>query len=707
MEYYDGSLRSRQTVTKENVNNTTVTAEAFYDYEGRASIQILPAPGINTIIKYQANLNLFNTQAQNQNPAEFFDLQPINSTSSITPALATTTGTSRYYSPSNDELNVGPNKNIPDAEGYPYTVTRYTPDATGRIMAQSGVGPAHKMGSTRETKYFYGTAAQEELDGLFGTEVGNYTHYFKNMVKDANGQMSVSYTDMHGRTIATALAGDAPSNLLALNINDPVHYPNQTGTNITRSLLNAATNVEKGNSIEAINTLLVPATTTYNFQYNLAPDKLQLASCTATPLCYDCLYDLEISITDESGDLPPMLWKFNNVSLNPDDNCGTATPAFSLVSGAGVTINGNNISFAQQLQPGSYSVRKTLTLSEASLQSYKALFFVEGKGICKTEQQIIDSIYNVLITGNNCGAPVSVTCQSCLDSLGTFNDFRTAYLASVGNPNPVSPLLESQIQAAFNEGLNNCNNICNASSAPVTSKRQLMLADMVPYGGQYATETGAGTMYSKYNIFSNIFSGQPFYKNPWNVNKQPDYYRNDNGEIDENIHPGGSGYTLLNSTTPNDFNQQFTNSWTNALLPHHPEYDRLVYAETNLTPSYTWIGSFNSASTYANAQTAGYIMVSDPTLIDPFYTTAPGKRAEMVNWITSNYAGSNLSLWMIARGDVRCKNITDPFNRQWCYNNYGTSGVKVPPFNDIVIMPIKTRCGKYSATCMQVQGIIS
>ena len=688
MEYYDGSLRSRQTVTKENVNNTTITAESFYDYEGRPSIQILPAPGINTIIQYQANLNMFNGQTANQNPAELFDLQPLNSTSSLTPALATTTGTSRYYSPSNDEINVGPNKNIPDAEGYPYTVTRYTPDATGRIMAQSGVGPAHKMSSTRETKYYYGTPAQEELDGLFGTEVGNYTHYFKNMVKDANGQMSVSYTDMHGRTIATALAGDAPSNLLPLDINNPVNYPNQAGTTITRNLLNAGTNVEKGNSIESINTILVPATTTYNFQYSLAPDKLQLTSCTNTQLCYDCMYDLEVSITDESGDLAPMVWKFTNVSLNPDDDCNTATPALTLVSGTGVTIVGNTISFSQQLQPGSYAVRKTLTLSEASFQNYKAQFLTIGKGICKTEQQLIDSVYNVLVTSNNCGNPPSITCQACLDELGTYTAFRTAYLASLGNPNPVSPSLEAEITAAFNAALASCNSICNNSSATLSSKRQLMLADMMPYGGQYATESpidplAGTTMYDKYNIFSNTAMGQPFYKNPWDANKQLDYYRTDAGVIDETIHPGGSGYTTLNNMTKDEFAQQFTPSWANALLPHHPEYDRLVYAETNLNTSYNWMTSFNATGTYAEAQTAGYIMTSNPTLIDPFYTVAPGKKPEMVTWLTSNYANSNLSLWMIARGELKCKNIADPGTRQFCYNNYNL-GITVPPFNDVV-----------------------
>ena len=641
MKYYDGSLRSRQTVTKENINNTTIAAESFYDYEGRPVIQILPVPSMNTIIQYQATLNLFNGQTAGQNPAEFFDLslKTANTPAGLygTPELSNGSGASRYYSTLNDELNTGPNKNIPDAEGYPYTVTRYMPDATGRVLAQSGVDPAHKMGSTRETKYYYGSPSQEELDGLFGTEVGNKTHYFKNMVKDANGQMSVSYTDMHGRTIATALAGDAPGNLLALNINDPAHYPNQAGSTIIRNLLDPTTNIEKGNAIESINTLLVPATTNYNFEYNLTPDKLQLARCSsAVQLCYDCLYDLEISITDESGDVAPVSWKFSNVSLNPDDTCTTATPPLSLVSGNGVTINGNTISFTYQLLPGSYAVRKTLTISESSLQKYKALFFTVGKGICKTEQEIIDSVYNVLLSASNCNAPVTPNCQNCLDDLGNFTDFRTAYLASLGNPNPVPATVEAEILAAYNAALENCNNICNTTSQIMASKRELMLADMMPYGGQYATEvpitTNNGTtMYNKYNIFSTGNSGQPFYKNPWDANQQLNYYRNNLGEIDEIIHPGGSGYTILNNTTKEQFTNQFVHSWAEALLPHHPEYPRLQFAEGTLSPAnvYNWINTFNSVETYAGAQSPiNYIIISDATLIDPFYTVAPGKKPE-------------------------------------------------------------------------------
>ncbi|WP_143774035.1 hypothetical protein, partial [Niastella vici] len=88
------------------------------------------------------------------------------------------------------------NQFIPDAQGYPFTETEYTPDNTGRISRQGGVGPDHQLGSGHETKYFYGTSDQKELDALFGTDVGDASHYFKTMVRDANGQFSISYVDM-------------------------------------------------------------------------------------------------------------------------------------------------------------------------------------------------------------------------------------------------------------------------------------------------------------------------------------------------------------------------------------------------------------------------------------------------------------------------------------------------------------------------------
>src|SRR6185436_2873116 len=135
----------------------------------------------------------------------------------------------------------------------------------------------------------------------------------------------VSYVDMHGRTIATALAGDPTlntPNMVPLDINNAALYPNQAGTEMTRNLLNGNTNVVKDNSIESTTTLLVPSDNAYSFTYTLTPDALGLTVNNAS-LCYDCMYNLEISISDESGEQPPIVKKYDNISLTADDDCET------------------------------------------------------------------------------------------------------------------------------------------------------------------------------------------------------------------------------------------------------------------------------------------------------------------------------------------------------------------------------------------------
>lgn len=393
IQYYDGSLRARQTVTKDNTTGNTVVAESMYDYQGRPVVQILPAPGISNIIAYTKNLNKFNTQADNTNPADFFDFTTTALGDFNTPPLSTASGTSKYYSSNNPDAGTGIHKNIPDANGYAYAVTRYTPDATGRVMRQGGVGDSLKMGSGHEAKYFYGSPAQEELDALFGTEVGNYKHYFKNMVQDANGQMSVSYTDMHGRTIATALAGNAPINIQALNIADTNQYKNQAAKTLTINLLDGSTNIIKSGSLESINNLLVPFTTTYSFNYNLNKQTVTLPKCSGGTISYPCKYDLQISVKDENSDAAPVTYTYTGID----------------------TINFNQ---SLQLTTGSYSVRKTLSINQDSLQQFLAQYNVAGVGICKTVQAIADSIAARDSVVSNCGSPaVELTSSACMVSL--------------------------------------------------------------------------------------------------------------------------------------------------------------------------------------------------------------------------------------------------------------------------------------------------
>jgi RHS repeat-associated protein len=685
VQYFDGSLRSRQTVTKDNSTDEVITAESFYDGQGRPAIQILPTPGMGHIIQYQQNLNLFNGQIANQDPSEIFDIQPTATPNSLTPGLSTSTGTSKYYSSGNVNAFTTPDRNIPDAEGYPYTYTRYTPDATGRVMSQSGVGPAHKMGTGHETKYYYGGAAAEELFGLFGTEAGNFTHYSKNMVKDANGQISISYVDMHGRTVATALAGEKPANLQKLDIENSDHYPGQAGTNITRDLLDNTTNVVAGTSVESINSLLVPVPMTYQFNYNLNPQILEMAACEGTApatLCYDCLYDLEISITDESGETDPIVKKFSNVSLTPaDDDCTTAIPAFKELPSGAVT---NSIQFNQPLPIGSYSIRKTLTISEVSFQHYKDLYM--SKALCKSEQDIIDSVYNVLLATSGCGTPVVITCTSCLAELGPEADFRTNYLTTLGITVPfaaASPQVQHEINIAYQQALQHCNMLCSNTSQALPTIREMMLSDMAPYGGQYAAQSyldnnntdgsGSHTMHDKYNIFSTVFPAtQPFYQHPQNDAGLSDFYYDDFGNIDQSIHPGVTpSLTVLAGTAPQDFVNMFNLGWTKSLLPHHPEYARLKYAEDNLTPAFNFI---NSMQILDNCPSAGSIYLN-PVANDPFFISNPSLATGMSGHMLS-YQSMGVSIFELAYGSVRCSNIQDAAARKLCYT---TSGITTPP----------------------------
>ena len=96
------------------------------------------------------------------------------------------------------------------------------------------------------------------------------------MMLDANGQAAISYVDMHGRTIAAALAGGAPDSIRALNMSQ---YPGQAGTVETHNLLNGNSNNIRDNSIEALTTILVPVTGTYTFNYALTPQSLGLTAC--------------------------------------------------------------------------------------------------------------------------------------------------------------------------------------------------------------------------------------------------------------------------------------------------------------------------------------------------------------------------------------------------------------------------------------------
>lgn len=678
VQYFDGTLRSRQTVTKDNTTNTTVVAESFYDYQGRPVIQVLPAPTLNTIIQYSQNVN----KAVNYDgyPKWVYDKLDANASVCGNPAspLSTATGTARYYSPNNEKVNdpatgYNVNKYIPSSEGpvsgeaYPFTETRFTPD--GRIAAQSGVGYTHRLSSNHETKYYYESPAQEELDALFGTDAGYASHYFKNIVKDANGQYSVSYVDMHGRTIATALAGDAPKQ--ENNVDDRLEpLPSINSRNFTRQLIDDETNRIVGRSIISTKTLTVLKTGNYNFNYQLSPEQLSVLSCSSQSICYDCIYNLKITIAADCNTDP----RFPYVVLDSNFRVSDSLRNTLCNPGTGLANRFFSKAFGISLPEGSYTVSKVLTLSDSAQSVYRDVFMANDT--CRTFQSFYDTEYQLLVSKSNC----AISCDSCKASIGlTLAAFRQKFVQQSGMSEPLPQEIVDQLQTSYNEALENCNRICNPNNNDgmdaIRGIQQIMLLDMTPPYGQYAVPEESQS--NLFNIFRNPSTTDPTptpFRNPkkYTVGSAPvpDSYRNEFGLI-ENPVP---------SADKNVFSQQFKTPWAEQLLAYHPEFCKLKATLENLPSTYQFEATLTNLKTYAEAKNAQYLNPLANNVIsiinaDPFFSGVGSQyKTEMINTkmkgITINPDPTNtcslspmtITMWQLAYSTVFCRNITDNAN---------------------------------------------
>lgn len=695
IQYFDGSLRPRQTVTKDNTTGNTTVAETIYDLQGRPNIQILPSPTISTAIQYFKDFNRFVGQSTNDNPARYFDLAVAGNLCVGAPALQQDRGNGKYYSPDNPWIATEPTaKMVPDANGYGYSETRYTDDPTGRVSSQGGAGQSHQIGSGHETRYFYGKPTQNELDALFGTEAGDATHYFKNMVQDANGQMSVSYADMHGRTVATALAGDTVDKRL-LNINNnAVFYPSSSGK-LINNLLTPASNIVRNNSIESISTLLLPTPTLYTFTYQLNPAILKQVNCQGDSICFDCKYDLEIVVRPEGcteGD--SIVKRYNNLSIVPaGQSCG-ASMGFT---GDSVTVSTTEISFSRTLGVGSWIVRKTLTLNDSLLKvredsALKAF-------LCQQQQEIEDSVFDALSAATNCSVPrVTRNCNACQAQLGDFTTYKNNYISAVGGSTTLS---DAAIQAMYDQDVLACSEACGLSVNPALSTlgviRMQMLADMIPVTGQYAKQDVLPANFeSKFNIFATSSNygdirTRPYYRTPVSEpNGDGAYYANPDGTPDLAIYPDGdkTHTGTLNALLADDYTKIFKRDWAGNLIYYHPEYSRLRFAETTMASSYDWLDKVLRCSTFQEASDSGYL---DLLSSDPYFNHnsnqgyEPADRSAMVNYMTSTVNPNDVpgyTIWQIANASVLVDSTLSPYLRLFSMGGMNKNGIDASAVTD-------------------------
>lgn len=593
VDYLDGTLRSRQTITSINSQKGLLVDEKIYDNNGRPAIKILPTPIISkdsvTVhtpkIQYQNNFNLNNSKAQ----YSWKDFDIDRECLSFPDPLSTASGASQYYSTQNpfkDANSEGFKRQIAfvaDANGFPFTQIEYTPDNTGRIKRQGGPGNTNKLGSTNsgthEQKFYYSVPAQEELDKVFGNDIGFAYHYSKEVRVDENGQAYVSYKDQRGNVIATALTGISPTNLNSIN-------ENKNSDTITVHLIDENNRIDNGtNSLISYYPLIVTQPTTLNINYNLMQNGFTDTICRSeNKLCYDCIYDLSINIIDDCG---------KNI-FSEQKTIGTLENLRECEAGA--------ISFKKDssldLQVGEYKISKILTVNENAVNTYVNTYISD---------YLKDSCWKIPFK------PISCVQKDCtLDTVKIDSTCRLDENSKIKRP----PVLHLPVPGL--SGVAECT--MPVADDFISKSLQKMLADLSP-GGQYCNypDLGSGNVLlniSNYPLSILNENNKLRLHGNWRHPIVP--YRNANGTdvvIEKNENGQLKKYKPEELSNWDEFVQYWKPSMAYSLLPYHPEY---CYYEWCITHKdyFDYERQLFNTNTFTDAQ-RDFKILTTPNFITP------------------------------------------------------------------------------------------
>ena len=720
VSYFDGSLRNRQTVTSINTDQHAIVGEVIYDAQGRAGIEVLPVPINDSELKYYPSFN------RNNNGDDYsykdFDLDQQNETDILSAEKEMTdkSGASQYYS-SNNDINSPFRDRIPDAQKYPFTQIEYTPDNTGRIKRQSGVGKDHQLGSKHEMEYFYAVPEQKELNRLFGYSVGNATHYKKNMVLDPNRQLSVSYIDPQGRTIATALAGYSPENLIGLDDED-----NNSGLHgkVSTDLLGKVGNDDSDTSIDnnekgasgnfgPLNDRLFYAAQKIavldeerDFAYSIRHDDPYFKFDCVTDNSFPLAYNLKIDVTVD-GMTPEEVPIEESVLLS-----STPYPLQEFT----VPVNRGTFGISKKLQVNVDSTNAYADRYISRLQDPSDVCYVAPSSVGPAPL-VVDGCFT--------------SAEECINGLGTQSAYVSNAIASYSQEewNAFSNVERNQLTETFEEQYQTALDLCSSltqsganSSSPhgsiscSASKAQL-LSDMKPLGQYGLNEDDELSIFNEQNVLYSTIIGSTDLHNSWRNPKHESYddislsnsnlytsghYYNENGAISyvqvEKV--GIDEYspeileTAINELTPvipedttffyiepqylahaSDFINQWSASWANSLIVYHPEYVYLKYQEAvcglqkNNFNSDGFDAYLLSIASYEDAQTAGLLSNGNSIFnLDPYFVQLGGsieasslhlaKENIIDEALNTDFDGTGVPMMAYVYQTVVCNSIT-------------------------------------------------
>ncbi len=570
VKYMDGSLRTRQTVTSTSTEREAIIAETIYDFQGRAAVNTLPTPVDLPAIKYYPDFNLNNGGT----PYNYLNFDNKNTGScdyNIEP-LSTRNGAGLYYSKNNLNKTLF-NAFIPEANGYPFTRATFMPDPTERVVGQGNVGETFQPGNTgpggstdyqrHDTRYFYAAAEQTKLDQLFGTNVGYSSFYQKNLVIDPNGQGSVNYVNSSGKTVATALVGDAPKSL------DPLKS-NIAPTSMYLDLLETNNIVDNQNhSITSSRAFLVVSDNTkYDFNYTIQRNSFIDLACSNSNYCLDCIYDLEITLVND---------KCGDVVYTNKTTIGNLT---TLDLACKKEPNHPAINFQANLNVGSHTITKKLTVNKQAAETYIIKYLADEENNCiKT----FDDFYKEAWADRDQ--------TRCLDACEDCN----------------TDAKNNTTRAQINAALAACDSLwCKPQIGNMCDiSKQMMIQDLTP-GGQYAIyKDGSGNFSPGISPIS-IF-GVPTFNNNVIIVKTIASEQNMQNIVVDILSYGPKPLSFFfNSNNNYSLLQTLIANWpddlSEKLLPLHPEYCYLNFCNLpQIDQSNQFDTDYMNANTLAEA----------------------------------------------------------------------------------------------------------
>ncbi|UYQ95593.1 hypothetical protein MKQ68_10820 [Chitinophaga horti] len=569
--FLDGSSRTRQTLMAAeaptnlaNADDHVIVQSQVYDEFGRPLLQTMPIPVQGKELSFKAD-DLYNGANNRYN---FADAYGGSSASCILKPLPVNTSLGKlgsYYSANNAFLPTAAGERaadqaerpykyyVPNAGGYPFSVTRYTNDNTNRVAVQGGVGELFQPGAAgKATQMFYGKPGQWELDRVFGNDVGYASHYLKNMTVDGNGQVSVSYLNASGKVIATALAGAKPDNLNALS---------STAVGVTREVFNM---LEPADFTFDESRLMLTGSGSYlasntgNAVFTYQVDQLiKQYNESGVQICSNCYYKLNIRVTDDCGKLVGRKQADVGRALADCDADGIRTDTVQ-----------TNIS-----RLGTYNVSFELSLSEDAIRNYTETYIAQNTNLKSAFQFAYEQLQTADFT--NC----INDCRTCAAVLGAKPNF-IARLSSQLEANNVdltgnTALFNSWAGSLYDNLSAKCTALINSNDCQPSPcdglKRQLIL-DISP-GGQYALFDAEGNVLEPAtNIlalhFRQVFPRTPDNFGAWNDNK----FKLDDGT---EWSPNDASFTEADLVT------YWREEWAEKFVVHHPEYCAFQSCQTN------------------------------------------------------------------------------------------------------------------------------